>query len=128
MRAPSPPGLPLTRVYAGHVVVAISLTALGPTQMTSHPHPLPLDRDPGGRDTPAPLTRLPPRPHHAGATSTRSPLPPRYNASTSAAHLDPAATGAVSTRPPPPPRLSSPLTSFTRPLIGAVSTQHSTHP
>ncbi|KAH9020385.1 hypothetical protein EDB84DRAFT_1465411, partial [Lactarius hengduanensis] len=33
--APSPPGLPLTRVYAGHVVVAVSLAALGPTQMSS---------------------------------------------------------------------------------------------
>ncbi|KAH9013278.1 hypothetical protein EDB85DRAFT_2034326, partial [Lactarius pseudohatsudake] len=153
--ASSPPGLPLTCMYAGHIVVAVSLAALGPTQMSSffslffsysfrlgrathsrnfaavsHPHPLPLDRDPAtptwprhpGSTDPA-TTKTPPRWRHldtvAAVTSLRrfhQHRPPR-----------PRCTGAVSTRPPPPPRLPSPPASFTRPLlIGAVSTRHAT--
>ncbi|KAH9032563.1 hypothetical protein EDB85DRAFT_2145473 [Lactarius pseudohatsudake] len=148
--ASSLPGLPLTCVYAGHIVVAVSLAALEPTQMrpptpATSPQSHTRTRCPStvtlppqrGRDTPAPLTRLPPRPHHAGATSTRSPLSPRYDASTSAAHLNPAAPapsrhghhrhlvhptpphGTVSTRPPPPPdstRHTSTAATATSPL------------
>ncbi|KAH9019774.1 hypothetical protein EDB85DRAFT_2007483, partial [Lactarius pseudohatsudake] len=118
MRAPSPPGLPLTRVYAGHIVVAVSLAALGPTQMSSffslfiffsysfrlgrashsrdfaaasHPHPLPLDRDP------ATSLRL----RHPGSTDPATTRTPRR-------HLDTVATVTSTTIPSAPPS-STPL-------------------
>ncbi|KAH9012911.1 hypothetical protein EDB84DRAFT_1680578 [Lactarius hengduanensis] len=149
MRAPSPPSLPLTRVSAGHIVVAVSLAALGPTQMSSffslfiffllistapatspQPHPLPLDPDPAtstcprhpGSTDPA-TTKTPPRRRHLDTVATATSLR-RFHRRRPPR---PRCTGAVSTRPPPPPRLPSPPTSFTRPLlIGAISKRHTT--